>query len=137
MKIVLTKVTFKGGGYIIVDNQADHDAQMNQPDYDSSSPASKQEIKDFKEHMAFMKTGQKYVDLIEDHVEGRPPLTERFRYDSNDILNLMAFLMKKREPVKKRPVNVEVCSKEEFKERLGTPPFAGLKVIEGGENVEE
>lgn len=125
----LLKVSFKGGGYIIVDNKADFEAQSAMADFEAVSKPTKQEVKDFKEHMAFMKTGQKYVDLIEDHVEGRPPVSERFRYDTNDILNLMAFLMKKREPVKKRPLGVEVISKEEFKVALEKKPF---QVINGG-----
>jgi len=128
-KIKPTKLTFKGGGFIIVETQEDLEAQTCAIDFEKSSIPSSQDIKDFRAHQAFMKTGQKYIDLIEDHVEGRPALTERFRYDTNDILNLMAFLMKGKEPAKKRPLNVEVCSKEEFKEILGKKPF---EVLPGG-----
>lgn len=128
-KIAPVKVQFKGGGYVIVDNDEAFKAQCALPDFETYDDPTKQEIKDFSAHQAFMKLGQKYVDLIEDHVEGRPALTERFRYDTNDILNLMVFMMKNKEPVKKRQENIEVCSREEFKEKLSKKPF---EVLPGG-----
>lgn len=128
-KITPTKVTFKGGGYVIAETQESLDVLIAAEDFEKTSIPSKQDTKDFRAHQAFMKTGQKYIDLIEDHVEGRPDIEERFRYDANDILNLMAFLMKGREPAKKRPTSVEVCSKEEFKQALERKPF---EVLPGG-----
>lgn len=126
-KIVPTKIEFKGGGFIVVETQEDLEAQSSVEDLKSITIASAGEVKDFKAHQNFMRTGQKYIDLIEDHVEGRPGIEERFRYDANDILNLMSFLLNKKEPVKKK--TQKTLSKEDFKEALERKPF---EVINGG-----
>ena len=126
-----TKVIFKGGGFLIVDKEEEFKAQCAMADFESYDDPTKADIKQFKEHQAFMGVGQKYIDLIEEWVEGRPPVTERFRYDSSDILNLMAFLIKKKEPAKRRVTETPTISKTEFKERLEVAPFG---VIDGGKN---
>ena len=126
-KFVAVKVTFKGGGYVIVTTQQELKYQCDHPDLESVCPASAQEIKDFKDHQNFMTLGQKYVDLIENHVEGRPSIEERFRYDSNDILNLMVFMMKGRQPARIR--EAKEITKKEFKSRLEKRPF---KLVKGG-----
>lgn len=131
-KIVPTKIEFNGGGFIVVETQEDLEAQSSVEDLKSVTVASASEVRDFKAHQNFMRTGQKYIDLIEDHVEGRPGIEERFRYDANDILNLMSFLLNKKEPVKKK--TQKTLSKEEFKEVLERKPF---EVINGGADVKK
>lgn len=126
-KIPATKVTFKGGGFVVVTSQEDLEIQSKNEDLESVSPATNNEIKEYTAHQNFMKLAQRYIDLIEEWVAERPPITERFRYDSNDIVNMMAFLMKNKEPVKKK--EVEVISRAEFKTHLEKRPF---EVINGG-----
>lgn len=121
------KITFKGGGYVIVENKEDYMAHRAAEDFEGYSEPTQSEMKEYKAHVAFMGLAQKYVDLIEEWVADRPPITERFRYDTNDIMNMMAFLMKNREPVKKR--EVEELSKAQFKKELECAPFT---VMEGG-----
>lgn len=127
-KISAKKLSFNGGGFIIVDTQEDYDIQCAQEDFEGASTPTKSEIKEFNEHQAFMKLGVKYMDLIEEWVQDRPEATERFRYDANDILNLMSFLMKKKEPAVKKAAVGEISS-EEFKKRLAIEPFG---ILDGG-----
>lgn len=100
------KLTHKDGGFIIVaKNDYDKYTKLKSAYFTSMgylegfTTPTEEEIRDYEGHKAFMEQCQKLINIMEHWDADRPSTANKYRYSSQDIMNVVSTLMYGPQPI--------------------------------------